>query len=964
MRTLFSSVGFPAAFLLVIVCVENFPAHGQNSATSTSAGTINTTSVTQGFDWTNPTNVQSLNGAYATSLITGSNRSTYYLNATNWGFQSTLSGQPNYIPPSATINGIEVYVTLRKTNTGNIRDNRVILLKAGSEAGTNKARSTTWPATASEVKFGSSVDLWGTTWTASDLINSGFGVRISARNRGNKTAQAEIDHIRIIVYFNQTFYYSKSSGNLELTSTWGINTDGTGSAPTNFTNNGQLFFIRNRTTATLTANFSVSGTNSKVVVGDGTNPTTLTIPSTFALNAVTDVAANSSIVLNNPTIPTLSTIASNTTVTYGATTTQNVTEASYYNITLSGSGDKLLQTGTSGATTVSNVLTINAGVNFNNQGNNVIILGASDGISNSGAASGTGRYIYSLQDANTSITGTGGATYSNLEIDFTTTGSARTLTLANAASITGTLYLTDGSFANGSNLTMSSGSTIALADGILGSSVATSTGYDVIYNPYTTTSPKTTANELTGNLRNFTLQTGTGLTVNLDRNLVLTGNLLLSSGTLDPTASNYNITAGGNFTNNATLTSRNNIFTLNGSGSQAISGTTTQNFYDLVINQSSPGTIQLNMPVTVNHALTLTNGVIVTNSTNLLTLGNAVTISGGNNSSYVDGPLRHTMAALSGIKSFPIGKNAAYRPLSLNITQISTAATNYTAEVFAGSPPVRTLPPDLDKVSSVRYFTVSSSNNSNLNAASITLNYGSDDDVTDHPDLRIVKSNGSNWENIGGIGTASGTGSITSNAFSSFSDFVLANAVGGMNVLPLNWLSFKAEKNSNSIKLIWQTAEEENTDRFEIDRKGNDNSWEIIGRKKSNNNVLNRYEFIDNTPLTPINYYRIRSVDMDGKISYSNVISVNFNNSYDGISIIPNPVSGSSFNCHINDAFLLQQKTVLLQLIDMNGKVILNFKTKPLPVIKVFHGKLAAGNYILHIQGKERSFRKNFIIQQ
>jgi hypothetical protein len=38
-------------------------------------------------------------------------------------------------------------------------------------------------------------------------------------------------------------YYSKSTGNLELTSSWGTNTDGTGNAPANFTTAGNTFNI-------------------------------------------------------------------------------------------------------------------------------------------------------------------------------------------------------------------------------------------------------------------------------------------------------------------------------------------------------------------------------------------------------------------------------------------------------------------------------------------------------------------------------------------------------------------------------------------------------------------------------------------------------------------------------------------------------------------------------------------------
>src|SRR6266404_6783160 len=315
MKTILRFIHYP--FLLLAAALCFIRASAQFSASSGQAGTVTTSATTQGTDWSNPSNVQFSDNVFATSLITGSNKATYYLDAKNWGFQSSNNTLTNYIQSAAVINGIEVFIKLKKTNVGNMRDNKIILLKAGGEAGSNKARgSTIWPGTATEIKFGSNIDLWGTTWTAADLANAGFGIRISGKNRGSKDAQAEIDYIHINIYFNQVYYYSKSAGNLELTTSWGINTDGSGANPSNFANNGQIFFLKNRTTATLTNNFSITGIYSKLVIGDAVAATALTIPSNYALNATVDITSLSNLTLSNTTIPTIGNISDNTTVTY------------------------------------------------------------------------------------------------------------------------------------------------------------------------------------------------------------------------------------------------------------------------------------------------------------------------------------------------------------------------------------------------------------------------------------------------------------------------------------------------------------------------------------------------------------------------------------------------------------------------------------------------------------------------
>jgi hypothetical protein len=91
-------------------------------------------------------------------------------------------------------------------------------------------------------------------------------------------------------------FYSKSTGNLETLSNWGSNTDGTGTAPANFTSNGVTFNIRNNATPSIGASWTVSGTGSKIVVGDGTNACNFTVPSTFVVTSpATDVSNNGTI---------------------------------------------------------------------------------------------------------------------------------------------------------------------------------------------------------------------------------------------------------------------------------------------------------------------------------------------------------------------------------------------------------------------------------------------------------------------------------------------------------------------------------------------------------------------------------------------------------------------------------------------------------------------------------------------
>jgi len=145
-------------------------------------------------------------------------------------------------------------------------------------------------------------------------------------------------------------YYSKATGNLDDINSWGSNTDGSGSNPSNFSTDGIIYEIRNRTTATIGANWTVTGTASKVVVGDGTNSTDFTIPSGFVLTGTVDVSNAAELTIENTTAPTFGTFATNSTLEYKDLPITLSTSTTYKNLKLTGSGTKTFPGGTTNVT--------------------------------------------------------------------------------------------------------------------------------------------------------------------------------------------------------------------------------------------------------------------------------------------------------------------------------------------------------------------------------------------------------------------------------------------------------------------------------------------------------------------------------------------------------------------------------------------------------------------------------------
>jgi hypothetical protein len=113
------------------------------------------------------------------------------------------------------------------------------------------------------------------------------------------------------------------------------------------------------------------------------------------------------------------------------------------------------------------------------------------------------------------------------------------------------------------------------------------------------------------------------------------------------------------------------------------------------------------------------------------------------------------------------------------------------------------------------------------------------------------------------------------------------------DAVPVDLISFTAEKEGKASLLTWETANEINNSHFEIEASINGTSFRNIGEVKGTNLAeLSSYAFTDRNPVAGINYYRLKQVDFDGRFDYSDVKTVNFDAELAerSITVFPNPV--------------------------------------------------------------------------
>ncbi len=111
--------------------------------------------------------------------------------------------------------------------------------------------------------------------------------------------------------------------------------------------------------------------------------------------------------------------------------------------------------------------------------------------------------------------------------------------------------------------------------------------------------------------------------------------------------------------------------------------------------------------------------------------------------------------------------------------------------------------------------------------------------------------------------------------------------------LSVTLLDFSGKYVNNSILLNWKTVKENNLALYVVERKNRDNTYTEIGRinPAGNANYTQQYYFIDQQPQPGNNFYRLRLVNTDNSVFYSNEITLVKPLAFPDIHIFPNPVS-------------------------------------------------------------------------
>ncbi len=166
-------------------------------------------------------------------------------------------------------------------------------------------------------------------------------------------------------------------------------------------------------------------------------------------------------------------------------------------------------------------------------------------------------------------------------------------------------------------------------------------------------------------------------------------------------------------------------------------------------------------------------------------------------------------------------------------------------------------------------------------------------------------------------------------------------------ILPVTLVDFSATRQGGSVRLNWTTASEQSSKNFLVQRSNSSsaNTWTTIAviAAAGTSSSITKYTFVDNTICKGNNYYRLRSTDIDGNYSFSNVKLVYFDETFSTtIRVFPNPFQN---NLTLTGA----QHGSTIMLVDLSGKLIVKQQATGNDMDQLNVSSLETGVYVLKI---------------
>ncbi|MBL4625938.1 MAG: hypothetical protein JKY42_12480 [Flavobacteriales bacterium] len=372
----------------------------------------------------------------------------------------------------------------------------------------------------------------------------------------------------------------------------------------------------------------------------------------------------------------------------------------------------------------------------------------------------------------------------------------------------------------------------------------------------------------------------------------------------------------------------------------------------------------------------LTSGVITTGANYLVHSSTvAADLVSYSNAAFIYGNYRRSIASNTSTYVLPVGSGTAisdyYRADFINNNSTGTSYLDVSVAPITEGTPVGdvdgnivamedgTAYTDIKGETAVWTITPNASTSPNYGLQLYIANVSGLTDgkfsIVKRADASVTYADWDSFDGTTAIPTAASVGRTVAGGyasktgFTSFSKFAIAV---GNDVLPIELLSFKTKCDGNEISIDWKTLVETNVSHFLVEKSNDGVLFFRIAdvEAEGSSNVLQSYSFIDEERNNQLTYYRVKSIDFDGKYQVTNIVK-------------QQPCSDQEVSISIYESFdntikldigIESNDEFRLLMVDALGKTILSTSgIAPMgsSTHSFYHGSLATGTYFVTYVG-------------
>lgn len=246
-----------------------------------------------------------------------------------------------------------------------------------------------------------------------------------------------------------------------------------------------------------------------------------------------------------------------------------------------------------------------------------------------------------------------------------------------------------------------------------------------------------------------------------------------------------------------------------------------------------------------------------------------------------------------------------------------------------------------------------------------------------NPALNFTAEPAASWRVVNGPGTSQrirpDDGALYGNGAgnnSSMTGTVTFNLIAGgpivceynASILPISLTKFTATNLNDAVLLEWQTELEINNDYMAVEKSRDGKNYVEVGNVEGagNSTFTNDYSLKDLNPFDGVNYYRLRQVDFDGSVSYSEIIqtSIQLGKLHE---LKAYPTLLQSDEMLTIDLSELPEENLLISIYSLNGQLLNQYSPFGAEELTVSGADFESGFYVLKAESTNEQYVTKFI---